>query len=97
MQNALVRFNQALGLLFICAIGFVAGHYGPTIAKRVNDVYHTPKRVREANSSYLMQYVSNPKFEMNDEMKKVIESRQAEFDANRLLGESYRMPPPRRP
>jgi len=97
VNTALLRVNQALGLLFLCGIGFACGQYGPHVAARVNDLYRAPKRAREANANYLMQYVSSPKFEMNDEMRRVIDSRQAEFDANKLLGETYRMPPPRRP
>ena len=97
MQTALLRVSQCLAFLLICAIGFACGQYGPAIAKQVSGVYHAPKNVREANANYLMQYVSSPKFEMNDDMKKLFESRQAEFDANKLLGETYRMPPPRRP
>jgi len=97
MNTALLRVNQVFGLLFLCAIGFTCGQYGPHVAARVNDFYSAPKRAREANANYMMQYVSSPKFEMNDDMKKLFESRQAEFDANKLLGETYRMPPPRRP
>ena len=93
----LLRFNQFLGLLFLCAIGFACGQYGPDLAKQANNLYHAPKRDREANANYLMQYVSTKEIEINDEMKRLIDSLQAEFDANRLLGETYRMPLPRRP
>jgi hypothetical protein len=45
----------------------------------------------------MMQHVKSPKFEMNEEVRKMFEDREAEFEAARRLGETYRMPPPRRP
>ena len=43
------------------------------------------------------EYVTSPRFEMNEEMQRAFADRQAGFDSARRIGESYRMPPPRRP
>jgi hypothetical protein len=102
-SDLLLRINRGLslivGMLVIGAMGIVCCQYGPGAAACVHDFYHPPNLAqRQAeNAKAMMRHVSNPKFEMNDEMRKMFEAREAEFEAARSIGESYRMPPPRRP
>ena len=102
-SDFLLRINQILtliiGLLVLGAVGVACCQYGPGVAAYVHDFYHPPNHAqRQAeNSKAMMRHVSNAKFEMSDEMRKVFETRESEFEAAKRLGESYRMPPPRRP
>ena len=101
--DLLVRINQGLtltiGLLVVGAAGIACYQYGPGVAAAVNEFYHPPNHAqRQAeNSKAMMRHVHTAKFEMNDELRRVFEAREAEFAANKRLGETYRMPPPRRP
>jgi hypothetical protein len=102
-SELLLRINQILtptiGVLVIGAVGIACCQYGPGVAACVHDFYHPPNHAqRQAeNSKAMMRHVSSAKFEMNDEMRKWFEAQNAEFEAAKKLGESYRMPPPRRP
>src|SRR5438128_1968621 len=102
-SGLLLRINQSLaltiGVLVIGAMGFACCEYGPGLAACVHDFYHPPNHAQrqEENAKAMMRHVSNAKFEMNDEIRKAFEAREAEFEAAKRLGESYRMPPPRKP
>ena len=95
----MLRICQVVGLLLVCAIGFGLGQCGPGMLACVQNFYRvqTPAERREVAAKSMMQYVTSPKFEMSEEMRRGFEARQAEFDAAKRIGESYRMPPPRRP
>src|SRR5262245_9907090 len=102
-SDFLLRINQGvsliMGLLLDSAIGFACCQYGPGVAAAVHDVYHPPNEAqRQAEIREMMaKQVTSPKFEMSDDVRKMFETREAEFEAARRIGESYRMPPPRRP
>ena len=102
-SDLLLRINQILsltiGTLVIGALGIACWQYGPGVASSVHDFYHPPNHAERqaANAKAMMQHVKPAKFEMNEEYRNMFEAQQAEFEANRRLGESYRMPPPRRP
>jgi hypothetical protein len=98
-----LRINQILslvvGMIVVGGLGVACCQYGPGVAKRVHDFYQPPNQAerRAENAKAMMRHVSNPKFEMSDEMRNMFEAREAEFAANRRIGESYRMPSPQRP
>jgi len=102
-SGLLLRINQSLslivGLLVVGGIGFACCEYGPGVAASVHDFYHPPNEAQRQAEIHnaMMQHVTNPNFEMNDEFRKMFEAREAEFEAARRIGETYRMPPPRRP
>ena len=102
-SDVLLRINQCLtvivGTIVLGALCIACWQYGPGVAKCVHDFYHPPNHAqRQAeNSKAMMQHVSNAKFEMSYEMRKWFDAQQAEFEANKRLGETYRAPPPRRP
>jgi hypothetical protein len=102
-SDLLFRINQSLaltiGTLVISAMGIACWQYGPRVATSVNNFYHPSDHAQrqQDNSKAMMRHVSNAKFEMNDEIRKMFEAREAEYEAAKRLGETYRMPPPRRP
>ena len=102
-SDLLLRMSKILsltvGTLVIGALGIASFHYGPRLAASIRDFYHPPNHAQrqQENAQAMMRHVSNPKFEMSDEVRRMFEAREAEFEAARKLGESYRMPPPRRP
>jgi hypothetical protein len=102
-SDLLLRINQSLslivGLLVIGAIGFACCEYGPSVSASVHDFYHPPNEAQRQAEIHkvMMQHVTSPKFEMNEEVRQMFEAREAEFEAARNLAETYRMPPPRRP
>ena len=102
-SDLLLRINQGLslivGMLVIGAMGIVCCQYGPRVAASVNDFYHPPNHAQrqQENMKAMMRSVGNANFEMNDEFRKMFEARQAQYEAAKNIGESYRMPPPRRP
>ena len=95
------RIHQLLTLVVGIIVGATLGvaglQYGPQVASNIRDFYHPPKHARPQPSETLMQHVSSPKFEMSESMRQYFDSKSAEYEANRRLGENYRMPPPRRP
>jgi hypothetical protein len=99
-SDLLLWLNQILslvvGMIVVGALGFACCQYGPGVTKCVHDFYHPPNQAqRQAEiSKSMMRHVSSPNFEMNDEFRKMFDAREAEFEVNRRLGESYRMPPP---
>jgi hypothetical protein len=79
-------------------MGVACCQYGPGVAACVHDFYHPPNHAqRQAENAKAMMRQVSTRFEMNDEIRRAFEAREAEFEAARKLGESYRMPPPRRP
>ena len=99
----LQRIHQILtltvGTLVIGAMGIACCLYGPGVAASIREFYRPMSHAegQEAIAKSMMQHVSPAKFEMNEEARRAFEAQQAEFAANRKLGETYRMPPPRRP
>jgi hypothetical protein len=102
-SDLLLRINQSLtlivGAIVLGVLAIACCQYGPGVAKCVHDFYHPPNHAqRQAeNAKAMMQHVSTTKFEMNDEIRRMFEAKQAEFDAAKRIAESYRAPPPRRP
>ena|ERR1044072_326424 len=99
-SDVLLRMNKVLSLtvaaLVLGALGIASFQYGPRVAARIRNFYHPPnqaQRQRE-NAEAMRRHVSNPTFEVNNEIGQMFE---AQFEAARKAGESYRMPPPRRP
>jgi hypothetical protein len=84
-----------VGTVVVAALGAGAIEYGPQAASSIRDFYHPPKHSRPQASELMMQDVT--KFEVNPEMREYLESKSAEFAANKQLGENYRMPPQHRP
>jgi hypothetical protein len=95
------RINQILmlvvGTFVVGAMGVAGFQYGPRLASNIRDFYHPPAHARPQPSETLMKHVKTTNFEMSDEMRQYFDAKAAEFEANKRLGESYRMPPPRRP
>jgi hypothetical protein len=86
-----------VGIIVVAAMGVAGFQYGPEAASKIRDFYHPPKHARPLASETLMQHVSSPKFEMSESMRQYFDSKSAEYEANKRLGENYRMPPPRWP
>ena len=101
-SDLLLRIDQILalniGTLVIGALGTACWQYGRRGASSVNDFYHPKSHAQrhEEDAKAMMRYVRTTKFEMN-EVRIMFEAQEAEFAAARKLGESYRMPSPRRP
>ena len=89
--------TRVVGIIVVATVGVAGFQYCPQVASSIQEFYHPPKHARPQPSQTLMQHVSSPKFEMSESMRHYFDSKSAEYEANKRLGENYRMPPPRRP